>query len=405
MVEREFGQSSLRDGIVSVAIEPGVETPGYHPSVATRRRQHGLTNQIQSGKPDGVLSGKTRRVCKVSAHTVTAKDAYSLLAQPSPPRGLRVSGELDFSPKSKYALLQKLPDDLHVDVLNLSECQLESLPAALSAYELILTGTPIRTLPEDLSVRMRLDLTRCDRLESLPNGLTVGSLTLRGCNSLRALPEGLDVWFLDLSGCWAFEQWPQVAQIRSGHLQLRGCTAVRELPSYLKVLSALNVCDCPNLQRLPDELVVSGWLDLGRSGLTEESALPVGLSRTQLRWAGVAIDRRIAFHPELMTVDELLTERNAERRRALLDRYGYGRFLLDAHAEILNRDHDPGGERQLLRVKLPDDEDLVALSCFCPSTSRQYIIRVPPTTTTCHQAAAWIAGFDNPDDYQPLVET
>lgn len=336
---------------------------------------------------------------------VTAETAYELLAQSTAPEELRVSGVLDYSMKSGRALPTRWPARLQVDVLDLSDRDLEQLPTGLSAYELILTGSTIRALPGDISVRMRLDLSRCDRLESLPQGLTVGSLNLRGCNALRALPEGLDVWFLDLSGCWAFEEWPQSARIRSGHLQLRGCTAIRELPSYLNVLSALNVCDCPNLSHLPEGLVVTGWLDLGRSGLVDESLLPRGLARTQLRWAGISIDRRIAFHPELLTVDEILSDSNAERRRALLDRYGYGRFLQDAKAEVLNEDHDPGGPRQLLRVKLPDDEDLVALSCFCPSTARQYIIRVPPTTTTCHQAAAWIAGFDDPDDYRPLVET
>lgn len=106
-----------------------------------------------------------------------------------------------------------------------------------------------------------------------------------------------------------------------------------------------------------------------------------------------------------MKVDEVLTERNAERRRVLLDRYGYGRFITDARAEPLSADTDPGGPRQLLRVDLPGDEPLVALSCFCPSTGRQYMIRVPPATRTCHQAAAWIAGFDNPDDYRPDLET
>jgi hypothetical protein len=59
----------------------------------------------------------------------------------------------------------------------------------------------------------------------------------------------------------------------------------------------------------------------------------------------------------------------------------------------------------LLRVKLSEDEDLVAMSCFCPSTARQYIIRVPPQTPTCRHAAAWIAGFDDPNDYRPLIET
>jgi hypothetical protein len=337
--------------------------------------------------------------------TVSAETAYTWLAQQQAPDGLRVEGVLDYSMKSGRVLPRSFPKGLQVDVLDLSDRELESLPDKLSAYELVLTGSTIRTLPADLKVQVRLDVSRCDRLESLPEGLTVGTLNLRGCNALRALPERLDVWFLDLSGCWAFEHWPQVARIRSGRLQLRGCTAIRQLPAYLGTLAALNVCDCPNLIALPDDLVVTGWLDLGRSGLIDESSLPASMNRTQLRWAGVAVDRRIAFHPEQLTVDEILTERNAERRRALLDRYGYGRFLKDAAAEVLNSDRDPGGPRELLRVKLPGDEDLVALSCFCPSTARQYIIRVPPTTTTCHQAAAWIAGFDDPADYQPLVET
>jgi hypothetical protein len=177
------------------------------------------------------------------------------------------------------------------------------------------------------------------------------------------------------------------------------------LPSYLTRLAALNVRDCPNLSTLPADLQISGWLDLGHSGLTTEAALPDSLRNTQLRWAGVSVDRRIAFHPETIRIEEVLGEGNAERRRVLLDRYGYGRFLQDSNADILDRDVDPGGPRQLLRVKLEGDEDLVAMSCFCPSTQRQYIIRVPPTTPTCHQAAAWIAGFDNPNEYRPILET
>lgn len=337
--------------------------------------------------------------------SVNAETAYRLLASGEAPDGLRVEGVLDYSMSSGRTLPARFPCNLQVDLLTFSNTLIDTLPAGLRAYELILAGTLVRELPADLQVQMRLDLAGCDRLETLPEGLQVGTLNLRGCNALRALPERLDVWFLDLSGCWAFETWPTAAHIRSGHLRLRGCTALRQLPPYLSRLAALDVCDCPNLTSLPADLTISGWLDLARSGLAEESMLPAGLARTTLRWAGIPIDRRIAFHPETIHVDEVLHERNAERRRALLDRYGYRRFLTDAQAEVLDRDTDPGGERQLLRVKLPGDEDLVALSCFCPSTARQYIIRVPPTTSGCHQAAAWIAGFDDPADYHPLVET
>jgi hypothetical protein len=58
-----------------------------------------------------------------------------------------------------------------------------------------------------------------------------------------------------------------------------------------------------------------------------------------------------------------------------------------------------------MRVEMKNDEPLVCVSVICPSTGRQYVIRVPPEIDTCHKAVAWVAGFDNPDEYQPLVET
>lgn len=334
-----------------------------------------------------------------------ADEAYSRIAAGNAPHGMRVTGVLDYSAKTMRTVPASFPEGLQAEVLDLSGREDFTLPAGLRCYELNLSRTNVVRLPDDLQVESRLDLTGCDRLEELPRGLTTATLILRACTELQSLPEGIDVWFLDLTGCWAFENWPKQIMVRGGRLQLRGCTALRSLPADLKRLSALNVRECPNLTSLPQDLVVTGWLDLGHSGLTEEVQFPASLQKTQLRWAGVNVDRRIAFHPETMHVDEVLLERNAERRRVLLDRYGYTRFMKDARAQMLDRDTDPGGERQLLKVAMKDDEDLVALSCFCPSTGRQYMIRVPPTTKSCHQAAAWIAGFDNPGDYRPLIET
>ena len=353
------------------------------------------------------------------SRTVTVDEAYTLLAAGTAPEGLRVDGSLSYAAASidwtgqrvlpldapARPLPAAFPARMSVDLLDLTGSEIRDLPPGLKAYELLLSDTPIEMLPVGLQVRSRLELLLCNRLQSLPAGLKAGSLNLRGCTELRRLPENMDVGFLDLRGCHAFEGWPQMANIRGGRLLLGGCTALRELPNYLQRLSALDVSDCVNLTSLPDQLVVTGWIDIAHSGLRDESALPPGLRTTQLRWSGVNIDRRIAFHPEQITIDEVLSERNTERRRVLLDRYGLSRFLEDAESERLDADSDPGGPRQLLRIALDDDEPLVALACSCPSTGRQYMLRVPPQTKTCHQAAAWMAGFDNPDDYRPAIET
>lgn len=69
----------------------------------------------------------------------------------------------------------------------------------------------IKMLSPDLRVAYRLDLSNCTELESLPDGLQVGTLILAGCVSLRKLPEGLEVSFLDISGCKALGEWPRPA--------------------------------------------------------------------------------------------------------------------------------------------------------------------------------------------------
>jgi hypothetical protein len=156
------------------------------------------------------------------------------------------------------------------------------------------------------------------------------------------------------------------------------------------------------LTHLPDGLEVTSWLDVGGSGLT---GLPASLAGVRLRWRGVAVPGRVAFQPETLTVGEILEEPNAEVRRVMLERVGFDWFFERANAEVLDRDRDAGGDRRLLRVALAGDEPLVCLSVSCPSTGRQYALRVPPGMATCRQAAAWTAGFDNPDDYRPVVET
>ena len=334
--------------------------------------------------------------------------------------GLRVSGHLDLS---NQAGLTELPDGLSVTSLDLSNCPalralpaelqvrrltlsgctgLRQVPAGLRCYALDLRQTRLRSLPADLQVEYVLNLSDCTELESLPVGLKVGSLVLTGCTALAALPEGLDVCFLDISGCTRLTGWPRTAAVRIGRLVARGCTGLTSLPGWLTRLAQLDVRGCVNLLDLPAGLEIGSWIDLAHTGI---QALPASARDAQLRWNGVPIDERIAFQPQTITVQEVLDAANVELRRVLLERMGYERFLTEANVEVLDRDDDPGGERQLVRVPLQGDEPLVCVSVRCPSTGRHYVLRVPPQMQTCRQAVAWIAGFDHVDAYRPLAET
>jgi hypothetical protein len=276
------------------------------------------------------------------------------------------------------------------------------LPENLTCQNLNLPGNPLSRLPNGLAVQFNLNLRGCINLTQLPAGLKTGSLDLSGCTSLAALPEDLDVYFLDISNCPQLCRWPARANLRVGRLRARNCTGLRELPPWLKSIAQLDLSGCSNITSLPEDLTVTSWIDVGGSGLR---GLPPALSDIALRWRGVPIDERIAFRPEEITAAEVLAESNAERRRVKLERIGYERFFQQAQATVLDQDRDAGGERRLLRVELERDEPLLCVAVICPSTGRQYLLRVPPDITTCQQAIAWTAGFDDAAAYRPLAET
>jgi hypothetical protein len=147
---------------------------------------------------------------------------------------------------------------------------------------------------------------------------------------------------------------------------------------------------------------IKRWLDVAESGLR---GLPASAWGAQVRWRGVNITGQIAFHPETLTARQALDEPNAELRRLMLERIGPERFVREAAPTVLDTDMDRGGMRRLMRVNIEGDEPYVALEVRDPSTERSYLLRVPPDMDNCRRAAAWIAGFDNPDDYAPVIET
>lgn len=324
-----------------------------------------------------------------------AAEAHALILSGQVTGPLRFRGTLDFSSDKR---LTRLPDGLSGDVLNISDTGITALPDGLDVGELVACNLPLETVPDTTTVKFRLTLDGCTRLHRLPAGLRVGSLSLQDCLSLETLPEGLDVCFLNLSRCEALRGWPQQGRIRFGNLTLRDCLSLRELPDWLETLAQLDISGCRGITALPEGLRVSGWLDVAGSGIT---ALERDIS---LRWRGVRIDRRVAFEPESITGAEVLAQPNAEVRRVMMERIGYERFLAEVGATVLDQDTDAGGQRTLVRVELPDDEPFVAISVACPSTGRQYVLRVPPTIRTAHGASAWLAGFDDPNAYQPVIE-
>jgi hypothetical protein len=374
------------------------------------------------------------------------------------PDDMRVGGSVRLEGCTALASLPE-PWIVHGDLTISSAPRLTSLPARLRVEgSLRLVGVRVERLPGDLRVGGDLTLDCCPRLASLPEGLKVGgSLLIRRCpidrlppglrigrdlklhrlRDLARLPEGLSVpgrlevirrpslrgiapgvrvgTGLVLRRCGGVRTLPDGLQV-PGTLDLRGCTQLEALPGGMNVgfalgktafTPALRLADCRSLTSLPEDLRVGGPIEVAGSGLRD---VPPRLARSaRLLWRGVIVPPEVVFRPETLTPEQILGQPNAELRRVMLERAGLDRVLREAEAEAVDSDRDPGGLRRLVRMVLEDRlgrrRQRVYLHCRCPSTGRDYLLRVPPETRTCREAAAWLAGFDDPDAYQPLMET
>lgn len=120
---------------------------------------------------------------------------------------------------------------------------------------------------------------------------------------------------------------------------------------------------------------------------------------------GLRVEERWVENPETITGEEVLKNRNVEARRAMISLMGYEVFLEKVKAKVRDEWVDGGGVKcELLEVPQEDDENIVLYRVECPSTGKKTVLRVPPTTRNCKEAAAW--GFQMPIDiYAPLVET
>ena len=128
---------------------------------------------------------------------------------------------------------------------------------------------------------------------------------------------------------------------------------------------------------------------------------------------GVRVPSFIIEKPQKITTKTIDAEPNAEIRRVMIDRYKNGQEINGAAAYI----RDTGGTRldhdesfgTLWKRDVSNDEPIVMLQVINSTREKDgsfkhYWLRVPPTITKAHEAAAWT--FNMPaKDYAPQIET
>ena len=120
---------------------------------------------------------------------------------------------------------------------------------------------------------------------------------------------------------------------------------------------------------------------------------------------GVHVPSYIIEQPETITITEIESERNAEVRRVMIERYGRARFLTESGAAQIHAD-DFG---ILYRKEVTGDEPIVMVKVINATpdpagTFKDYFLRVPPTMRAAREAVAWT--FEKEADaYAPAVQT
>ena len=120
---------------------------------------------------------------------------------------------------------------------------------------------------------------------------------------------------------------------------------------------------------------------------------------------GVKVDSYIVEQPEKITVQLIESERNAEVRRVMIERYGQARYLLDSGSQQIHSD-DFG---TLYRKEIPGDEALLMVKVVnstpeADGSFKDYFLRVPPTMKRAREAVAWTFGKTEAE-YEPAMET
>ena len=101
----------------------------------------------------------------------------------------------------------------------------------------------------------------------------------------------------------------------------------------------------------------------------------------------------------------LLSERNAELRRVLVQGVGYNRICEELGAVELDSWH----EYSLLKIKnyievdewesIDDNEPMHLLKMICPSTRHIHFLRVPPDMTSAREAITWVNWGIDPEEF------
>ena len=107
---------------------------------------------------------------------------------------------------------------------------------------------------------------------------------------------------------------------------------------------------------------------------------------------GIEVPANVVSDPASITLEDIAAEGNADVLSIMRDRYGWGRYLADVGAEVVDTRKHPRTQSDEVLYRLPDGSKRLAVTC---PTGRQYFPGVAADLETCEGAQAWMShGLD-----------
>jgi hypothetical protein len=106
-------------------------------------------------------------------------------------------------------------------------------------------------------------------------------------------------------------------------------------------------------------------------------------------WAinGVRLTEQIIMHPETLTVQQIDSEQDLDKKSIMIERFGWHNYLSEINAECLDfRNNDIENTKEALYNTEEHGRRLVVT---CP-TGRMFTLGVPSDITSCHAAQQWL---------------
>ena len=288
--------------------------------------------------------------------------------------------------------------------LNLKCSNLNTLPDSLgnlsNLTHLNLRSSNLTILPNfigNLSNLTHLNL-ELNQLEDLPDFIgNLSNLTHLNleCSNIKTLPESIgnlsNLTHLYLQKNQLKELPASIGNLSNlTHLYLQK-NQLKELPASIGKLSNLTHL-CLNLREFYDVFSENQFSQFPKVIGYLQNLTTLDQISIPEKYHGISLAE--------LPAKSLLTEKNAEMRRLLIQLIGYDRICSELGAVEL----DNWREYTLLKIEQKIDiEPIHLLKMTCPSTRYIHVLRVPPEATSARVAIKWVNWGVDPEEFD--IET